>query len=376
MRCIEDFSADERQRASFKLRYVHTHDAAKIEFKPTYWFVPLMIRLIDRVDDLVINNPKRALKLAEPLVRLADRIPVQEPPDRVDSTFYLDRSERLDFRVWTRSQLCSAYRASGKHEEAALSARQALQMAQSASDLVRAEASRRVAVLETDLGNFERAATLIESSIATFEELRDNERSALAHICRGNIANLTKGAGNGSVDYAIALQRASRARSRRAGRAIVMAAGNLAIDASRSPSVDAETAIRWVSSAIKSMKGRPTTVPKLMIRWAEATLAYRFGLGRYSMRWLEKVRDRLLALGALPQGIACIVDLLTIAAKEVGEDELARITRESLRSLEAAVERSTPDEYTKTVLRQWSENPSDVELLRRQVRRKQVTRLD
>lgn len=375
MRRIEDFSAKERQQASYKLRYVRPHDVAKIEFKPSYWHVPLLIRLIDRVDEFVVDKPEIAVEMAESVVKLASRIPTRQPPERVDKTYYLNASERHDFRVWTMSQLCSAYRASGRYEDSIRFAEMALAGCRQASELVQAEVKRRISVLKTDLGQFDDACAMVDEAIDVFEKREDRERAALSFVSRGNIRNLKFGPGTGSVDYAVALQRAALACSRRAERAIVIAAGNLAIDSARSPMSDAETIHRWISAAIEAMKGRRTNVPKAMVRWAEAIVAYRLGLGRFSVRWLVKVRDKLLELKAIPQGVACVVDLLSIAGDHVDEPEYAVIVQDSLHALQKAVEGSTPEEETATVVKRWSENPSDVELLRRHVRRQQVTRL-
>lgn len=373
MRIIEDFSGAERQKASDRLRLVNYTNALKVGYKSNYWSVAFLLRLIDRVDETLANDPLQATGLAEGLPMLADRIPVRCPPERIEEGFYETEAEACGFRAWSHSVLSSAVCAVGRYEEARWEANKALSLARQAPKFARAEVLRRSALIELNLRNFDRALPMAEEAIELFTELRDPERLALARIGRGNALHLQNGPSAALLEFAEAIRCAADIRSRRAERAIVFAATNLSMCAALSPATDTREAYECLRLAMRTMNRRryPLDLPKLTVRWTEAVLAYRFGAGRYSIRWLRKVRDGFLQRGAFRQAICCIADLLSVA-KDQGGGALNEAASESLEATRQAIADSSPDQDFTEAFQTWASHPTDVEGLRRSLRKRQM----
>ncbi|MDA8020943.1 MAG: hypothetical protein MPN21_26195 [Thermoanaerobaculia bacterium] len=365
MRTLEDFPRSEWRDSTEKLRRIDANNAAKVTYKDIYWTVPLLLRLLDRVDELLAAGDQvEALGLAEPLPTLAGAIPLAS--ERHHIRYYVDSLEAVEALVFAHCSLCSAYRANAKYPEARFQAEKALEVAaRSSSRLAQAEAKRRAANLADDLGDFALAESLLADAIDIFTELEDRERLSLALICLGNTRNNSKGMGYGCVEYASAIYHAASARSERATRAICFAATNLAMVAARLPITEANEVFGAIKSASIALRDRPLGVPRLLVRWAEAIVANRCALGRYAIKELEKVRGGLLKRGALPQALTCISDLLAIVEEQEDRETLLRTASESARAVRDAIRGSTPTDELKKVVQAWLKQPVDVESLRK-----------
>ena len=344
------FSRKSREKANSRIRLIEPpQSVAKVSYKRIFWTIPFLIRIWDRINELMEDDPSLALDFAKHAVDVAERIEIATP-----SHCYNEDSERQDFIAVSRAVYSSALGQVGQPKAAKREINQALASVskRERDPWARAEVLRRAAWLAVDFQEYAAALDLAESAAEIFRELEDHGSLALCFNHSAHALYCQERYREASVNFAQALYWGAKSPTGRGKRAIVAAASNLACCALKDPTVFPAEIAEWARAAREVLKGKPSNLPKLKVEWVEALACHRLGLGRYAATRLLSVRKRLLKIGAYFDAAVCTADLIAVVNEHESEDAVQAVIEESVRAFREA----TPEE-AESLVEKWILSP-------------------
>ncbi len=270
-----------------------------------YWNVPFLDRFLNRCDEVAMDEPQKAYRMAAPVVELADtRITILERPGA-----YVSAVERRSYRVHARAVLASCARRVGALDEAEALYAAAFKLAKKPiHDDAKASLHCRHGWLFHDQGK--RAA--IDEADTAIDLASDKITLAAALLLRGAAAFKFESNKTGLQHLAKAANLAKTERASKRGYRVFYAAlhGLAKVLSECSPTVAAQADAYSLLEQVRGyLAGRPKSVAKMQVYWQMGRISFNLGNNRHGPRLLRRARKGLLELGAKLEYALISVDL-------------------------------------------------------------------
>ncbi len=319
-------------------------DPEELLARPNYWDPQFLEVYFEHCDEVLFDDPRAGLKLAEVALRLA--LAALEPDPGGDATPETKKppadAEQLrwsrELQVRSYVTHASALRATGQLGAAEATYGTARRLAE---DGIRpSEEARlkiRLAVLRIDQHKLDEAHELCQEAIEVYESAKDRRRLATAYTILG-LAQCTAG------DFYEAIESfgevlANPAADERASHAAVF---NLAYAFTHSTDPGAVvTAQRWIAKARKAIRNQRRTLLRNKLTLIEGKLYLKLGLDRHAERLFRRARNGFMNLGAPFELAMASLDLSTVLHREERWpefEEMAAETYNRFRELSADTE--------------------------------------
>ncbi len=338
-----------------------------------YWDLTFLRLYLDRCDDVLFDDPKAGLELAEIAPRLARRIP-EKCPEEWRYVGDAEKQVHRELSVTSFGVLGGAYRAGARFTDANSAYRSGLRLAESGpiDPLVRANLDKRLAKLRSAQGRLSEAIELLDGAIEIYRERGDQLSQADALVTKGYVL-IDSHRYSESIPYSsrgLALAKGKRRKSKLSDRIVHCATHNLAWALSEGCSPrDLSTALPLVIEAKKYQGKCRNSIAKEKLVWVEARIHAKFGCGRLAERRLLSARKKLFALGAPFEGALVGLELSVLYLQWREWPELEKVALETFEEFKAL---SGHKEAT-AALRVWVEGAEMQSLTKEGIRKLQAT---
>ncbi len=316
-----------------------TEKPGQVTQRPKYWRVGFLLVYLEYCDDLLFEDPPRALEWAKVAPFLASFVEFD------------DEGRRNDLRARSYAVHGGALRLAGDFQQADHAFRRALEFSKRSAE--RAGVQRRLALLRIQQGATAEAVDLATHAVEQLrkgEGLAADQELAKALVNRG-ISLFMNGAPSDSLqDFAEALVRADPTESPRTFfSALHNLAAALALESGTPEAV--VSASSFVRAARRQVREKRNSPLKLKLIWCEATLNAKMGADRWAEKAFKRARRGLKRVGSPWDVCLLSLDLGAFYQKHQQWPELLALAREVLELASAG----GFDEEVVAALRLWKE---------------------